>query len=77
MQKPTVIFTVVLFGSDTRTDKKAKKIFLINWEIQTGAVAKSYMTNALSFMTKYCAFLHILGSPSSYVTLQPIPSEFP
>jgi hypothetical protein len=56
MQKPTVIFTVVLFGSDAALIKKKKKIFLINWEIQTGAVAKSYMTNAFSFMNKYCAF---------------------
>jgi hypothetical protein len=47
--------------------KKEKKIFLINWEIQTGAVAKSYVTNASLFMIKYCAFPHILGSPSSYV----------
>ncbi len=26
---------------------------------------------------KICAFFHILGSPSSYMTLHPIPSEFP
>jgi hypothetical protein len=41
-------------------------------EIQKGAVAKSYMTNGLPF----CDFPHI-GSPSSYVTLQPLLSEFP
>jgi hypothetical protein len=29
------------------TDKKEKKIFLINKEIQSGVVAKSYMTNCL------------------------------
>jgi hypothetical protein len=29
------------------TDKKENKIFLIFKEIQTGAVAKSYMTNGL------------------------------
>jgi hypothetical protein len=29
------------------TDKKEKKIFLIYKEIQSGAVAKSYMTNGL------------------------------
>jgi hypothetical protein len=28
-------------------------------------------------MTKYLAFSQILGSPSSYITLQPLPSEFP
>jgi hypothetical protein len=26
---------------------------------------------------KFAHFPHILGSPSSYMTLQPIPSEFP
>ncbi len=29
------------------TDKKENKIFLINKEIQKGAVAKSYLTNGL------------------------------
>jgi hypothetical protein len=29
------------------TDKKEKQIFLIYKEIQSGAVAKSYMTNGL------------------------------
>jgi hypothetical protein len=54
------------------TDKKENKIFLIYKEIQKGAVAKSYMTNGLLiYMTKY------IGSPSSYMTLQLLPSEFP
>ena len=35
------------------TDKKEKNIFLMYKEIQKGAVAKSYMTNATSYMTKY------------------------
>ncbi len=30
-----------------RTDKKENQMFLINKEIQNGAVAKSYMTNGL------------------------------
>ncbi len=30
-----------------RTDKKENQIFLINKEIQSGEVAKSYMTNGL------------------------------
>jgi hypothetical protein len=61
------------------TDKKEKKIFLIYKKIQKGVVAKSYMTNGLliyGFMY-ICSFPHILGSPSSYMTLQPIPSELP
>ncbi len=43
-----------------------------------GSGAKSYMTNGLLiYGENICAFLHILGSPSSYMTLHPIPSEFP
>ncbi len=36
------------------------------------------MTNdLLIYGENICAFSHILGSPSSYMTLHPIPSEFP
>ena len=36
------------------------------------------MTNDLViYGENICAFPHILGSPSSYMTLHPIPSEFP
>jgi hypothetical protein len=60
------------------TDKKENQIFLIYKEIQNGAVAKSYMTNGLLiYGTNICAFPHILGSPSSYMTLQLLHSEFP
>jgi hypothetical protein len=34
-------------GGSGYTDKKEKQIFLIFREIQSGAVAKSYMTNGL------------------------------
>jgi hypothetical protein len=40
------------WSSSLYTDKKENKIFLINKEIQGGAVAKSYMTNGL-LMGKY------------------------
>ncbi len=40
-------------------------------EIQNGAVANSYMTIGL------LTFPHILGSPSAYMTLQLLHSEFP
>jgi hypothetical protein len=64
------------------TDIKENQVFLIYKEIQSGAVAKSYMTNGLLIycMGKYFwqfAFPHILGSPSSYMTLQLLHSEFP
>jgi hypothetical protein len=59
------------------TDKKEKKICLKYKNIQNGAVAKSYMTNGLSYMGNIFAFPHILGSPSSYMTLQLLHSEFP
>ncbi len=57
----------ILFGYN-RTDKKENLIFLIYKEIQSGAVAKSYMTNGLliHIWGNICAFSHILGSPSSY-----------
>ena len=58
------------------TDIKENQICLIYKEIQKGAVAKSYMTNGL-LMGNICAFPHILGSPSSYMTLQLFHSEFP
>ncbi len=36
------------------------------------------MTNdLLIYVENICAFPHILGSPSSYMTLHPSPSEFP
>jgi hypothetical protein len=53
-------------------------------EIQNGAVAKSYtysMTNDLliygEIFAHFCAFPRILGSPSSYITMQLLHSEFP
>jgi hypothetical protein len=59
-------------------EKKENKFFLIYKEIQTGAVAKSYMINCLFLnMTKYLGIPHVLGNPSLYMTLKPIPSEFP
>ncbi len=43
-----------------------------------GSGAKSYMTNDLLINGENsCAFPHILGSPSSFMTLHPIPFEFP
>jgi hypothetical protein len=59
------------------TDKKEEKIFLVYKEIQKGTVARHIWLTASSYMTNICAFPHILGSPSSYMTLQPLPSEFP
>jgi hypothetical protein len=49
------------------TDKKENQTFLIYKEIQNGSVAKLYI----------CSFPLILGSPSSYMTLQLLHSEFP
>ncbi len=60
------------------TDKKKIKFFLIYKEIQNGAVAKLYMTNKPPHIwLNICAFPHILGSPSSYMTLQHLHSKFP
>jgi hypothetical protein len=46
-------------------------------EIQGGAVAKSYMTNGLLINGEIFAHFLILGSPSPYMTLQLLHSEFP
>jgi hypothetical protein len=60
------------------TDKKENEIFLIYKEIQNGTIANSFMTNGLLIlMGNNCAFSHILGSPSSCMTLQLLHSEFP
>jgi hypothetical protein len=63
------------FGA-TYTEKKEKQIF----QIQNGAVAKSYMTNSLLnpyIRVNICVFPHIIGSPSSNMTFQLLHSEFP
>jgi hypothetical protein len=66
-----------LQSTEDYTDKKSNQIFLK--EIQSGAVAKSYMTNGLlsEILGNICAFPHKLGNPSSYMTLQLLQSEFP
>jgi hypothetical protein len=61
----------------SHNDKKENHIFLIYKEIKSGAVAK-YMTNGLLHIWEnFCAFPHILGSPSSYMTLQLFRFKFP
>ncbi len=80
-----VYFTICLYfclfiGLLTRhicTDKKENQIFLIYKEIQNGAVAKSYMTNGLLIYGEIFAHFLILGSRSSFMTLQLLHSEFP
>ncbi len=61
-----------------RTDKKENQIVVIYNEIQNGSIAKSHMTNGLliHILGTIYAFPHI-RSPSSYMTLQMLQSEFP
>jgi hypothetical protein len=74
MSKVPVYFSISTAEYLQYTDKKKKiQIFLIYREIQNGAVAKSFMTNGLPIYSEI--FPH--GSPSSYMTLQLIHSEFP
>jgi hypothetical protein len=64
-----------VFSIDRTNKKKNFPHVLGNSE---GSGAKSYMTNEfLIYDENICASSHILGSPSSYMTLHPIPSEFP
>ena len=46
-------------GSEPYTDKKGNQIFLIYKEIQSGADAKSYMTNGLLIYGEIFANIHI------------------
>jgi hypothetical protein len=65
-------------GALTETSALITKFFLIYKEIQMGSGAKSYITNGLLMHGEICAhFLTYLGSPSSNIILQPIPTEFP
>ncbi len=60
------------------TDQKENIIFLIYKEIQRDRVQSHIWLMASSYMVKnVCAFPHILGRHSSYMTLHPIPSEYP
>jgi hypothetical protein len=59
------------------TDKKENKIFLIYKEIQRDRVQSHILLMASSYMVKDLRIPRILGGPSSYMTLHPIPSEFP
>ncbi len=65
-----------LFGQSTLIKNKINfSSYIRNSE---GSCAKSYMTNdLLIYGENICAFPHILGSPSSYITLHPIPTGFP
>ncbi len=68
-----------MLPSSPYTDKKENKFSsYIRRFRRIGVGAKSYMTNdLLIYGENICAFPHILGSPFSYMTLHPIPSEFP
>ncbi len=62
------------------TDKKKIKIFLLYMEIQRDRVKSHIWLTASSDMVKYLrisSYIRNLGSPSSYRTFHPIPSEFP
>jgi hypothetical protein len=59
------------YTAGPHNDKKENQIFLTYKEIQKGSVAKSYMTTGPlnpHIYLNICAFPHILGSPSSYMT---------
>jgi hypothetical protein len=45
--KEAILYTETMTYTTYCTDKKENQIFLIYREIQSGAVAKSYMTNGL------------------------------
>ncbi len=60
------------------TEKKKRKFSYMRKFRRESYMQSHIWLTASSYMTKYfCAFPHILGSHSSYMTLQPIPSGFP
>ncbi len=91
LQKVTKIINVVVYTSWLKsegggreggryTDKKEDKIFLVFKEIQSGAVAKSYMRKGFLIyeeMRKNVPIYEDWGGCQSYMTLQLIHSEFP
>jgi hypothetical protein len=74
------VFYIAMYSIFQRTlyiDKKRKYNFPHILENLEGSGAKSYMTNdLLIYGENIYAFPHILGTPSSYMTLHPNPSEF-
>jgi hypothetical protein len=66
-------------GGGGHTDKKENKIFLIYREIQSGAVAKSYMRKGFLIYEEMRKYFPINGEAVShtYMTLQLLHSEFP
>ncbi len=62
--------------SSTALIKKGKKIFLINKEIQSGAVANSYMRKVFLIYEEMLKYL-VIYEEVSHMTLQPLPSGFP
>jgi hypothetical protein len=65
--------------STVHTDKKYYKLFLIYKDMNADRIRCKviYDWRPPHIWLNICAFLHILGNPSSYMTLHPIPSEFP
>jgi hypothetical protein len=61
------------------TDKKENQVFLIYKEIQSGAVAKSYMRKRKGFLIyeEMRKYFPIYEEAVSYMTLQLLHSEFP
>ncbi len=71
----TVIMSICTINH-VYTDKKENKFSSYIRKFRRDRVQRHIWRTASPYMTK-CAFPHILGSPSSYMTLHPIHSEFP
>ncbi len=59
------------------TDKKRKSKFPNIRKFRTNRLQSHIWLTASSYMVKSFRISSLLGSPSSYMTLQPIPTEFP
>ncbi len=61
--------SLTLITTGCRTDKEEKKIFLINKEIQSGAVAKSYMRKGFLIYEEMRKYLPIYEEAVSHIWL--------
>ncbi len=80
-KKNTIIKPPNFFSASTLIKKIIKlSSYIRKFRMEQLQFAKSYMTNGLlnpHIWGNICTFPHVLGSPSSYMTLQLLHFEFP
>jgi hypothetical protein len=75
--QPLTHLTTLPFSAGLCTDKKVNKIFLIYKEIQSEAVAKSYIRKGFLIYEKMRKYFPVYEEADSHMTLQLHHYEFP